>query len=99
NWQGGLEGLLSRHWPEATRVLKLTSVTLLRALEHYGDPKSLAADPYAVEQLRRWGGTYLAPEKGERVVEDARWTGGLAVEEWRRRQIQESAREALLARH
>ncbi len=23
NWQGRLEGLVSRHWPEATRVLKL----------------------------------------------------------------------------
>jgi hypothetical protein len=32
-WQGRLEGLVARHWPEATRVLKLSSVTLLRALE------------------------------------------------------------------
>ncbi len=63
NWQGRLEGLVSRHWPEATRVLKLSSVTLLRALEHYGDPKSLAADPDAAEQLSRWGGVFLAPEK------------------------------------
>ena len=99
NWQGRLEGLVSRHWPEATRVLKLTSVTLLRALEHYGDPKSLAADPDAVEQLCRWGGTYLAPENAERVVEEARWSVGVRVGDWQRRQIQEYAREALLARH
>ena len=40
NWQGRLEGLIARHWPEATRVLKLTSVTLLRALGALRDPKA-----------------------------------------------------------
>ena len=35
-WQGRLEALLARHWPEATRVLKLSRVTLLRVLERYG---------------------------------------------------------------
>ena len=98
NWQGRLEGLLARHWPEATRVLKLTSVTLLRALEHYGDPKSLAADPDAAEQLRRWGGSFLAPEKAERSWRRRGASVGVRVGEWQRRQIQEYAREALLAR-
>jgi transposase len=98
NWQGRLEGLVSRHWPEATRVLKLSSVTLLRALEHYGDPKSLAADPDAAEQLSRWGGVFLAPEKAERLVEEARSSVGVRVGEWQRRQIKEYAREALIAR-
>jgi transposase len=98
NWQGRLEGLVARHWPEATRGLKLTSVTLLRALEHYGDPKSLAADPDAAEQLGRWGGLFLAPEKAERLVEEARSSVGVRVGEWQRRQIKEYAREALMAR-
>jgi transposase len=98
SWQGRLEGLLSRHWPEATRVLKLTSVTLLRALEHYGDPKSLAADPSAVEQLIRWGGSFLARQKAERLVEEAKSSVGVRVGEWQRRRIQDYAREALLAR-
>ena len=44
-------------------MLKLSSVTLLRALEHYGDPKSLAADPDAAEQLCGWGG--VIPGTGE----------------------------------
>ena len=35
-------GLLSRYWPEATRTLKLTSVTLLCVLEQYGGPQALA---------------------------------------------------------
>jgi transposase len=97
-WQGRLEALVARHWPEATRQLKLTSVTLLRALEHYGDPKSLAADPDVAEQLCRWGGVFLAPEKAERLVQEARSSVGVRVGEWQRRQIKEYAREALFAR-
>ena len=37
-WTGRLESQLARHWPEATRLLKVTSVTLLRLLIHYGGP-------------------------------------------------------------
>ncbi len=98
NWQGRLEALVSRHWPEATRVLKLSTVTLLHALEHYGDPKSLAADPDAAEQLGRWGGLFLAPNKAEQLVEEARSSVGVRVGECQRRQIKEYAREALMAR-
>jgi transposase len=97
-WQGRLEALVARHWPEATRQLKLTSVTLLRALEHYADPKSLAGDPDVAERLCRWGGVFLAPEKVERLVEEARSSVGVRVGEWQRRQIKEFAREALIAR-
>ena len=98
NWQGRLEALVSRHWLEATRVLKLSTVTLLRALEHYGDPKNLAADPDAAEQLGRWGGLFLAPKKADQLVEEARSSVGVRVGEWQRRQIKEYAREALTAR-
>jgi transposase len=97
-WQGRLEGLISRHWPEATRLLKLNSVTLLRALEHYGDPKSLATDPDAVQQLGRWGGLFLSPEKAERLVAEAGSSVGVRVGEWQRHQIQDYARQALAAR-
>src|SRR6266478_5691519 len=62
-WQGRLEGLLGRHWPEATRVLKLSSVTLLRVLWHYGSPQAVAADRAAAAQLARWGGRFLDTEK------------------------------------
>jgi transposase len=39
-WQGRLEGLLARHWPEATQVLKLSSATLLRVLKRYGSSQA-----------------------------------------------------------
>ena len=98
SWQGRLEGLVSRHWPEATRVLKLSSVTLLRALEQYGDPKALASDPEAAPRLQRWGGSLLAPEKVQRLLAESGCSAGVRVEEWPRRQIQDSARSALAAR-
>ena len=83
-WQGRLEGLVSRHWPEATRVLKLSAVTLLRALEQYGDPKALATDPGAAQRLGRWGGAFLSPEKVQRLLADAGSSVGVRVGEWER---------------
>jgi hypothetical protein len=97
-WQGRLEGLVSRHWPEATRVLKLSSVTLLRALEQYGGPEALAADPQAAQRLGRWGGSFLAPEKARRLWADAGSSVGVRAGQWQRRQIQDYARQALAAR-
>lgn len=62
-WLGRLEGLLARHWPEATRLLALRSGTLLRLLAEYGGPAALAADPQAAAQLAKWGGDFLKAEK------------------------------------
>jgi transposase len=98
SWQGRLEGLLARHWPEATRVLKLSSVTLLQALKEYGDPKVLAADPRAGERLASWGGRWLAPEKIERLLAEAATSVGVRVGDWQRRQIRDDAGRALAAR-
>ena len=98
SWQGRLEGLVARHWPEATRVLKLSSVTLLRVLKEYGDPAALAADPRAAERLASWGGRWLAPEKIERLLAGAASSVGVRVGDWQRRQIRDDAGRALAAR-
>jgi len=98
-WQGRLEGLLARHWPEATQVLKLSSVTLLRVLKHYGNPKTLAADPEAGKRLARWGGAFLAPEKIEQLLAAAGASVGVRLGHWQQRQIQDYAEQALAARH
>jgi transposase len=97
-WQGRLEGLVARHWPEATKVLKLSSVTLLQALRHYGCPQALAADPQAARQLKRWGRKFLEPKKIKQVVESAGSSVGVRAAEWQRRQIQDFAQQALAAR-
>jgi transposase len=97
-WQGRLEGLLGRHWPEANQVLRLSTVTLLRVLERYGDPAALAADPEAAKRLVRWGGAFLSPEKIEQLLAGARSSVGVRVGEWPRRMIQDYASQALAAR-
>lgn len=96
-WQGRLEGLLARHWPEATRALKLSSVTLLKILEHYGSPQALAAEPEAATQLARWGGKMLDPAKIERLLAEARASMGVRAGEWERRRIRDFAEQALHA--
>jgi len=75
-WVGRLEGLLARHWPEATRVVQLTSMTLLKALAYYGGPAPLAADPEAVRRLKVWAHGRGAGERAERVLAAAVRTSG-----------------------
>jgi transposase len=97
-WQGRLEGLLARHWPEATRVLRLSSGTLLRVLAHYGSPQALAADPQAAAQLARWGGRFLDVAKSAALVAAARSSIGVRAGVWEQRQLQDYAQQALQAR-
>jgi hypothetical protein len=97
-WQGRLEGLLARYWPEATQVLKLSSVTLLRVLKDYGDPRSLAADPDAAQRLVQWSRRFLSPGKIESLLVGATSSVGVRAGEWQRRQIQAYAEQALTAR-
>ncbi len=97
-WQGRLEGLLARHWPEATQVLKLSSATLLRVLSQYGSPRALAADEGAAKLLARWGGAFLAPEKIKDLLAGAGASAGVRLGEWQQRQVQDYARQALAAR-
>src|SRR5258705_13822682 len=97
-WQGRLEGLLARDWPEASQVLKLSSGTLLRILKRYGSPRALAEDAGAAGQLARWGRSLLSPEKIEALLAGARASVGVRVGQWQRRQIQEYAEKALAAR-
>lgn len=62
---------MAKHWPEATRTLKLASGVLLRCLEEYGGPAGLAAHAGAVEQLVRWGRGKLDEDKARQLFEQA----------------------------
>jgi hypothetical protein len=75
-WQGRLEGVVARHWPEAFQVLKLPSGTLLRMLKRYGSPQALAANPQAPKQLARWGGPLLSTKKIDQLLAGARSSVG-----------------------
>jgi transposase len=96
-WLGRVEGLLGRHWPEATRVLKITSGTLLRVLARYGGPAELAADPQALARLARWGGTLLTPDKRQALLDSAAATRGVVQGPWQQGQLRDCAREVLQA--
>jgi transposase len=95
-WSGRLEGLLARHWPEATRVLRVTRVTLLQALAHYGGPQTLAADGQAEARLARWG-KRLDADKVRRLLEAARGSVGVRQGEVEKRRLQQYAGQALEA--
>jgi transposase len=90
-WCGKLESMLARHWPEATRLLALSSATLTQALSQWGDPRSLAMDPKAAELLGRFGGHYLSDAKIGAVIESARTSVGVRPGPWAVREMRETA--------
>lgn len=96
-WLGRLESLLARHWPEATSLLDLTSVTLMQALAHYGGAKMLAAADAAAERLSRWGGSRLKAEKIEKLLQAAADTVGVRQNRRDIQRIQQYATMALAA--
>ena len=96
-WQGRLEGLVARHWPEATQWLKLSSVTLMRILEHYGGPQELAGDGQAAVRVRGWGRHYLSVEKIRGLLGSAGETVGVRQGEVDRQRMRQYARQALAA--
>lgn len=92
-WCGRVEAMLTRHWPEATRVLKLSSATLLRSLIKYGGPRGLAAAPDGLAEVKRWGRCYVSAEKAQKLVDSARHTVGVAMGSWDEERLRRSARQ------
>lgn len=92
-WCGRVEALLSRHWPEATRILPLGSGTLLRCLAKYGGPRGLAAAPDALTRVQGWGRQFLAAEKAQALVDSARQTAGVAMGRWDEERLRRYARQ------
>lgn len=96
-WTGRLESLLARHWPEATRLLELSSVTLLRTLAHYGGPADLAKDLSAPARLASWGRHVLGTEKIAKFIASAGQTVGVGQGAQDVRRMQQYATMALEA--
>jgi transposase len=97
-WLGRIEALLARHWPEATRVLKVSSATLLKAVSFYGGPAALAVDDRAAGRLACWGGKFLRAEKVAELLTSARRTTGVRQGPWEVRQLRDYASQAFEAR-
>lgn len=92
-WQGRLEGLVTKHWPELSGLLKLGSVTALKLLIEYGSPACLAADPESAVKLHQFSGGKLRRHKLEGVLESARTTMGLPMTESEMSWLREIASE------
>jgi transposase len=92
-WCGRVEALLSRHWPEATRVLPLGSATLLHCLSEYGGPRGLAAASDALERVQAWGRRYLSADKVQALVASARQTLGVTMGPWDEERLRRYAQQ------
>lgn len=91
-----LEALLSRHWPEATRVMELKRVSLLCILAEYGDPTTIAARSEEAQQLMRHNGRgLLNSERIEAVLKSARDSLGGPCTDGERHLLQVLAKELL----
>jgi hypothetical protein len=92
-WYGRLEALVSRHWPEATALLPLTSGVLRRCLVRYGGPRALAEDGRAAQRLYRWGRSLLSRDKVEALVAGARQTAGVPLGRWDEERLRRYAQQ------
>ena len=90
---GRVEALLSRHGPEATRLMPLGSGTLLRCLATYGGPRGLAAAPDALERVQSWGRHYLSADKAQALVDSARQTAGVTMGRWDEERLRRYAQQ------
>jgi transposase len=93
--RGKLEGLLARHWPEITKILPLTSITLLKLLKQYGGPHKLQSDSEAVATIRRFSFGTVAGKRGERIIECAKSTNGVRQMAWDCRHVTDIATRML----
>jgi transposase len=94
-WCGRVEGLLSRHWPEATRLVPLCTGTMLACLAKYGGPRGLATAADALAQTRSWGGHFLTAEKAQALVASAQATVGVTMGPWDEERLRRYARQIL----
>lgn len=92
--QNRLEAYLSRHWPEALRILSPDSVTLEQVLKKYGSPAEVAArGEEAAADMRRIGGHFLAEGTIREAVASAGATLGEPCVEAERRYLMALAGE------
>jgi transposase len=89
-WSGRLEAMLSRHWPEATEIVGLTSGSLLNCLAAYGGPRGLAAD---TESPKRNWARYLSSTKVESLLLSARQTRGVETGRWDEERLRRYAQQ------
>jgi transposase len=75
-----MESWLARYWPEVTRLVDLTSATLMALLGRIGGPRDVAANPDAARKLMTgMSHRLMTAEKIEQVLQSATQSVGLAL--------------------
>ena len=93
--RGKLEGLLARHWPELTKVLPMSSLTLMKLLKQYGGPQKLRADREAVATIRRLSRGKVDGERADRIFECAKSSNGVRQMTWDCQRVMDVAAKML----
>jgi transposase len=93
--QGKLEGLLARHWPEITKILPLTSLTLLKLLQQYGGPRQIRADREASATIRRFSFARIDAERTDQILDCVKSTNGVRQMTWDCRYVMDIATRML----
>lgn len=90
-----LESWLARYWPEVTRLVALTSATLLAVLARVGGPRNVAVNPDATRQLMTgMSHRLMTAEKIEQVLDSATRSVGLPLLDEERAALMAIAAEA-----
>lgn len=91
-----LEALLNRHWPEGVRLLDLKRVSLLSLVAEYGDPRTIAAQREAAQELLcHTGKGFLRGETIQQILDSTQATLGVPCTEGERHLLQVLAGELL----
>ena len=93
---GRLEASVTRHWPELTRELELTSPTTLKLLSTYGSPAEASQNNEFETQLRKWG-RKLNPSKIERIVATTQASSGIPMDSYELLWVKDLASQAIEA--
>lgn len=93
--RGKLEGLLARYWPAITKILPLTSITLLKLLKQYGGPQQIRADREAAATIRRFSRTRIDAERTDRIMDCAKSMNGVRQMTWDSRHVMDVATRML----
>jgi transposase len=74
------EGKVSKHWPELTKKLKMTTATFAALMAEMGGPRAVRENPEAAAALMcRVGGSFLDDKKIAWVIESAHRTIGVPM--------------------
>ena len=97
-WSGRLESMLARHWPELSRLVKPTGVSMLSVLLKYGGPDVIAASVGVTEEIMAWSKGKISEAKASSILHSARGTLGIPMTKHDKLWMQEISQRILDAK-